>query len=139
MEGELAAAKGALKGSIFQDLLAALREAGASHAQVDLSFRERSGSVAELLGLNLSEWASLQGQADALRNLVRIKVADDNDLKAANLALQTCSDFFGGLTLAISCRKGTRSPVTVSRRIMRTPAVMLSTLSPSESRTSSER
>ena len=31
---------------------------------------------------------------------MRIKVADDNDLKAANLALQTCSDFFGGLTLA---------------------------------------
>ena len=57
---ELAAESGALKGTIFQDLLAALREAGASHAQVDLSFRERSGSVAELLGLNLSEWASLQ-------------------------------------------------------------------------------
>ena len=101
---ELAAESGALKGTIFQDLLAALREAGASHAQVDLSFRERSGSVAELLGLNLSEWASLQGQADALRNLVRIKVADDNDLKAANLALQTCSDFFGGLTLAAAAQ-----------------------------------
>ena len=46
----------------------------------------------------------LQGQADALRNLVRIKVADDNDLKAANLALQTCSDFFGGLTLAAAAQ-----------------------------------
>ncbi len=35
---------------------------------------------------------------------MRIKVADDNDLKAANLALQTCSDFFGGLTLAAAAQ-----------------------------------
>ena len=67
---ELAAESGALKGTIFQDLLAALREAGASHAQVDLSFRERSGSVAELLGLNLSEWASLQAMAQFCRAIL---------------------------------------------------------------------
>ena len=67
---ELAAESGALKGTIFQDLLAALREAGASHAQVDLSFRERSGSVAELLGLNLSEWASLQAIAQFCRAIL---------------------------------------------------------------------
>ena len=67
---ELAAESGALKGTIFQDLLAALREAGASHAQVDLSFRERSGSVAELLGLNLSEWASLQVIAQFCRAIL---------------------------------------------------------------------
>ena len=35
---------------------------------------------------------------------MRIKVADDNDLKAANLALQTCSDFIGGLTLAAAAQ-----------------------------------
>ena len=40
---------------------------------------------------------------------MRIKVADDNDLKAANLALQTCSDFFGGLTLAAAGTHHTHS------------------------------
>ena len=54
--------------------LYALREAGASHAQVDLSFRERSGSVAELLGLNRSEWASLQVVAQICRAILTARI-----------------------------------------------------------------
>jgi hypothetical protein len=43
----------------------------------------------------------MQAQADSLRKLVRIKLADDNDLQAAQCALATCSEFFGSLgTLA---------------------------------------
>ena len=67
------------------------------------SVKHLGGSASEF-GLNLVQWSMLTLQADALRNLVRIKVADDNDLKAANLALQTCSDFFGGLTLAAAAQ-----------------------------------
>ena len=42
-------------------------------------------------------WARLVGCADALRLLVRVKVADDNDLKTAHSGLQICTAFFEGL------------------------------------------
>ena len=37
-------------------------------------------------------------QAEALRKLVRIKLADDNDLAAAQCALSTCNEFFSHLS-----------------------------------------
>lgn len=90
------------KGTVFQELLAALRRAGASHAQTDLSARAEAASSGDgTFGLSRSEWVAMQAQADSLRKLVRIKLADDNDLQAAQCALATCSEFFSSLgTLA---------------------------------------
>jgi len=75
---ELAASRGVIKGKLFQALLEELRATGASHAQLDNSCKKFGGfGVAKEFKLNLAEWASLTMKADALRNLVRIKVADD--------------------------------------------------------------
>lgn len=82
---ERAQSSGVLKGTIFQALLA---------------FADgRAESTAESVGVQLSDgdWAELSQGSDALRKLVRIKVQDDNDLKAANLALKSCADFFDNL------------------------------------------
>ena len=48
-------------------------------------------------GVGEAEWEELARGSDALRKLVRIKVQDDNDLKAANLALKSCAEFFDNL------------------------------------------
>ena len=94
---ELAKEKGVLKGKIFQSLLEDLRGAQASHAQVDLSARANGESGAEVFAIPRAQWVAMQAQADTLRNLVRIKIADDNDIKAARCALATCADFFDNL------------------------------------------
>jgi len=95
---ELAASRGVIKGKLFQALLEELRATGASHAQLDNSCKKFGGfGVAKEFKLNLAEWASLTMKADALRNLVRIKVADDNDLQTARSGLVLCYEFFLGL------------------------------------------
>ena len=86
--GKRAAASGKLKGTVFQALLAkADGSAGATSASVGLT------------ECSEEDWDGLAKGADALRKLVRIKVQDDNDLKAANGALTSCAEFFA--TLAI--------------------------------------
>ena len=82
---KLCKASGVLKGAVFQALLA--------HADgMNEPTPEKLG-----LGVEAREWASLTTGADGLRKLVRIKVQDDNDLKAANGALGSCDAFFGNL------------------------------------------
>jgi len=74
-----------LKGTIFQALLAfADGRAESTAASVNCEIGE-------------AEWQELSRGSDALRKLVRIKVQDDNDLKAANQALQSCAEFFENL------------------------------------------
>ena len=82
-----AASSHQLKGTIFQALL----------AFVDGRAESTAASVA--CGVSDAEWAELALGADALRKLVRIKVQDDNDLKAANLALKSCAEFFDNLAV----------------------------------------
>ena len=100
--GQRAADSGQLKGTIFQALLA---YSDGSH-----------GATASSVGLELSEeeWQAEAQGADALRKLVRIKVQDDNDLKAAHGALTSCSDFFANLRVYAS-RTGTKPPAVISR------------------------
>ena len=85
--GQRASASGILKGAIFQALL----------ATADGS----SSATAASLGLDMSddEWQEQARGADLLRKLVRIKVQDDNDLKAARGALTSCAEFFSNLTI----------------------------------------
>lgn len=95
---QLARTRGVIKGKLFQSLLEALRAEGAAHAQLDNSVKHLGGIAdATAFGLNLAQWASLTMRADALRNLVRIKVADDNDLRTARLGLVLCAEFFRAL------------------------------------------
>ena len=103
-----------LKGKAFQDILAALRERGAAHAQLENSGADLRAALAAAkaapapvvpYGLGEEEWSAMLGEADGLRQLVRIKLADDNDLKAAQCALAGCFDFFTGLT-ALAERRG---------------------------------
>ena len=111
-----------LKGKIFQSLLAGLREAGAAHGGgVELSARGEVGSLRQsaeadrgsgsaeaiALGLGRTEWVAMQASADSMRGLVRIKIADDNDIKAARCALETCRDFFDSLEQLAALRRGT--------------------------------
>ena len=80
-----------LKGKIFQSLLAGLREVGAAHGGgVELSARGEVGS--------------LRQGAEADRGSV--KIADDNDIKAARCALETCRDFFDSLEQLATLRRG---------------------------------
>lgn len=82
---EHASSSGVLKGAIFQALLA--------------SADGNEASTSSSVGVDMSDeaWAELARGSDALRKLVRIKVQDDNDLKAANHALASCADFFDNL------------------------------------------
>ena len=102
----LARSTGVLKGRIFQGLLECLRAQGAAHAQLDNSAKKQpGGNVATELGLTTPEWQSLADRADALRKLVRIKVADDNDLKTARQGLDLCARFFEGLAQLLELRQ----------------------------------
>ena len=102
----LARSTGVLKGRIFQGLLECLRAQGAAHAQLDNSAKKQpGGNVATELGLTTPEWQSLADRADALRKLVRIKVADDNDLKTARQGLELCARFFEGLAQLLELRQ----------------------------------
>ena len=103
----LASTTGILKGKIFQGLLECLRAAGAEHAQLDNSAKKPGGgNVAHECGLDTSEWTALADRADALRKLVRIKVADDNDLKTARAGLDMCAVFFDGLAKLTKLKVG---------------------------------
>ena len=91
------------KGRLFQALLEELRDAGADHAQMDNSSKkgDRTDYRTEF---GADKWAGLAASADALRNLVRVKVADDNDLRTARAGLVICNDFFEGLSQLASLR-----------------------------------
>ena len=96
--GALAESSGVLKGRIFQGLLECLRSAGADHAQMDNSAKKQGGGgVARECGVEPPDWRALADRADDLRKLVRVKVADDNDLKTARQGLQLCDEFFEDL------------------------------------------
>ena len=106
-DGELAAlatAQNTLKGRLFQALLEELRARGAEHAQMDNSHREGGADGAQpaqsefASAIGHEAWLALAGRADALRNLVRVKVQDDNDLKTAAAGLAMCQEFFDGLS-----------------------------------------
>ena len=102
----MAGRTGVLKGRIFQGLLECLRAQGAAHAQLDNSAKKPGGgSVAAECGLDPPEWEALADRADALRKLVRIKVADDNDLKTARAGLDMCATFFDGLVQLTALRR----------------------------------
>ena len=105
--------RGLLKGHVFQALLEALRAQGTSHAQLDNSCKQLGGvATPHELGLSLLQWSLLCARADALRNLVRVKVADDNDLRTARLGLLLCRDFFAALE-ALATQRGTSEPATL--------------------------
>ena len=57
-----------------------------------------AAGVAKDFGLSLLQWAQMLLAAEDLRTLVRVKVADDNDLKTASQGLQLCAEFFAGLS-----------------------------------------
>ena len=96
--GELAAAHEMSKGRLFQALLEELRQAGTDHAQLDNSGeKQRYARTNYREEFGPEEWARMATSADSLRKLVRIKVADDNDLKTARAGLVICSSFFDGL------------------------------------------
>ena len=92
----LGAAHDMSKGRLFQALLEELRLAEAGHAQVDNSGKKASTTdYADEFGAE--RWAELAAEADNLRKIVRIKVADDNDLKTARAGLLICKEFFDGV------------------------------------------
>ena len=62
-----------------------------------LADRGSGSAEAAALGVGRTEWVAMQASADAMRGLVRIKISDDNDIKAARCALETCRDFFDSL------------------------------------------
>ena len=101
--GKLASDRGILKGTIFQALLASVEGSDSASAK----------SVG-LDDMSASEWVSQAARADALRKLVRIKVQDDNDLKAANGALSSCGDFFANLSIYCS-RRGLRETAVLEK------------------------
>ena len=94
---QLALSHHVLKGKLFQGLIEALRAAGCGHAQFENSVKHIGGNMATDLGLSLVHWSRLTLHADAMRNLVRIKVADDNDLRTCREGLLLCDDFFRAL------------------------------------------
>ena len=89
------------KGNLFQALLEALRDQGAEHAQMDNSSKNLfAGSMvaATTYKMSLADWARLTYDASDLRTLVRVKVADDNDLRTARLGLELAAEFFEQLS-----------------------------------------
>ena len=96
-----------------------------------LPLADRGGGSAEAaeLGVGRTEWVAMQvargfwllgpnpspnpspspnpnqASADSMRGLVRIKIADDNDIKAARCALETCRDFFDALEQLAALRR----------------------------------
>jgi len=101
--GQRATDSGVLKGTIFQGLLA--RADGSEQA---------SASSVGLSDVSDADWAEQAAGADALRKLVRIKVQDDNDLKAANGALSSCAEFFSNLALYAS-RQGIKEAAVIEK------------------------
>jgi len=94
----LAASKGVSKGKLLQALLEALKAAGVDHAKLDSSGEKLMDGLCHTeYGMGVAEWAALAKQADEMRQLVRIKLADDNDLKTATSGLTLCQQFFADL------------------------------------------
>ena len=88
-------------------LLEALREHGAAHAQLDNSSKNLfAGTMAasKEYKMSLGDWARLTYAASDLRTLVRIKVADDNDLRTARSGLELAAEFFDALSRLASLR-----------------------------------
>ena len=112
--GELAAAKGVSKGKLFQAMVEALRKAGESSAQLDNSGEHLEGLGNEEFGLSVAEWAVLTQKADSLRKLVRIKLADDNDLKTARSGLELCDEFFKGVVSVAEARRVSEHAVYIT-------------------------
>lgn len=94
-------------GAIFQQLLADLAQCGVSGVNVDnvgarggeggcptLEQAAAKSEMAELLGLRAQQWARMLAAAHEARRIVRIKLQDANDLKAAQYALECCSTCF---------------------------------------------
>jgi len=90
-------------GTIFQELLKDLARCGVSGMMVDnlgdqgadVSFDDaaRASALASALACR-DRWALLLRQAHDVRCIVRIKLQDANDLKAAQYALECCSTCF---------------------------------------------
>lgn len=90
-------------GAIFQELLKDLAVCGVSGMMVDnvgavggdRSFDDaaRASALAARLGC-ADEWAGFLRQAQDIRCIVRIKLQDANDLRAAHYALECCSTCF---------------------------------------------
>ena len=74
--------------------------------RTDSHTRRLACSQAREFGLSLLQWAMMLEKATALRTLVRIKVADDNDLQTAQAGLVLCNDFFEGL-IRLAALRGT--------------------------------
>ena len=103
-----AADAGESKGALFQALLEALREQGAGHAGgMDNSSKNLfAGSMvaARTYKMSLGAWARLTMRAHDLRQLVRIKVADDNDLRTARQGLELAAEYFAALVRLANLR-----------------------------------
>jgi hypothetical protein len=63
------------------------------------------GVRAAAFGRTPVEWAALARRYGALRGLVRIKLADENDLATARAGLQLCDDFFHALVQLAKLRR----------------------------------
>ena len=119
--GELAAAHEVTKGRLFQALLEELRSAGVGHAQTDNSAK-RGGAHDFRAEFGPARWHSLSLRADALRKLVRIKVADDNDLKTAREGFVLCKAFFDSLAELAALRGSAVSEFELLQDLSRTTA-----------------
>ena len=54
--------------------------------------------------MSLGAWARLTMRAHDLRQLVRIKVADDNDLRTARQGLELAAEYFAALVRLANLR-----------------------------------
>lgn len=99
-----------LHGTVYQELLKDLAQCGIAGAMVDnagvgnqdtvKSMHEVAKDSEMAAGLKCADrWAGLMKGANTIRNLVRIKLQDDNDLHAARLALDCCDACFSQLRL----------------------------------------
>jgi hypothetical protein len=90
-------------GTIFQELLKDLATCGVSGMMIDnlgaeggdmtLEDAAKESQMARSLACK-DQWATLLRQAHDCRSIVRIKLQDANDLKAAQYALECCSTCF---------------------------------------------
>lgn len=90
----LAESSGSGKASMFQSMLAALPQQGASEGAANATAAKPPPAVSE------ADWLELTAKADRLRKLIKIKIQDDNDLRTARKGLELCEAFFGKLAAA---------------------------------------
>ena len=102
---DLAESRQTTKGTLFQALLETLRQSGVESSQLDNDPSEvPQPAPAERFDLGEAEWAELVRQAEKARGLVRVKLADDNDLKTARTGLLECEEFFSGVRRVATLR-----------------------------------